>query len=59
MGNLGTYYLQLASEVEGGERQSSGTEPLTYGIGHDLQVERARTELNYRTSAAAVENCLV
>ena len=46
MGNLGTCYLLLTSEV--GWQASWGTERLTWGIGHNLQVASVQTELNCR-----------
>lgn len=49
MGKLGSYYLQLASEMMWGH--SCRTEPLTWGIWHCLQVDNIRIEFNCKLSS--------
>ena len=47
VGNMGTYYLWLASEV--GEKQSYGTRFLAHGLWHSLQKDGARLEMDCKT----------
>ena len=54
VGNLRTYSLQLAPGV--GWEQWCGTETLTSGNWHHLQVDSVRTELNSRTSDGCLKD---